>query len=85
MRTDQTEGARRRATEAAGIAYDGDLQRGFIQGWDAALAYMTNTSAILLKTLELIGNGAGIAGDPATYPDYIMRMCRDAVAEYKGA
>lgn len=37
----------------------------------------------LLKTLRAIGNGAGIAGDPKTYPDYIMLMCRKAVEEYE--
>lgn len=35
----EDERAREKATLEAGIAYEGELQFGFIKGWDAALAY----------------------------------------------
>lgn len=37
----------------------------------------------LLQVLRAVGNGAGIAGDPETYPEYIMQMCRRAVEDYE--
>lgn len=51
----------------------------FDYGYDSA----AHRAEDLLKTLRAVGNGAGIAGDPKTYPEYIMQMCRRAVEDYE--
>lgn len=55
-----------RSREAFDGGYDGAMER----------------CKILLDTCRAIAEGAGIMGDPATYPQYVRMMCRNAIAEF---
>lgn len=49
----------------------------FDHGYRSAMARCADA----VQTCRAIAEGAGIMGDPATYPDYVRTMCRNAIAE----
>jgi len=49
----------------------------FDAGYDAGII----RCRLAVQTCRAIAEGAGIMGNPATYPEYVRTMCRNAIAE----